>query len=40
MKNANVILGVGSGIGKELVKNLLRKGEYVIGISSKFKNQN
>ena len=34
MKNSNVILGVGSGIGKELLKHLINKNEYVIGISS------
>ena len=35
MNNTNLIIGVGSGIGKELIMHLLRKGEYVIGISSK-----
>jgi hypothetical protein len=35
MKNSNVILGIGSGIGKELFKHFLNRNEYTIGISSK-----
>jgi len=35
MKNSNVILGIGSGIGKELFKHFLSRYEYTIGISSK-----